>query len=236
MVLLNHYICCDPNLPTVNVGTIITQGSVRGKVIDTGTGTAGTILHVVILDSSDAYVASPAANQKFVSGSQVTVNSVQYDLRSGNDAVDDGSAWYESKELYTGSNIKWNSIAARPLTTADAEAFFSAGENAKDAVHVAIVDEDGGLTGAKNTIVETFTYLSKAKDARGPQGGSNYYKNFVSDSSAYVYAGDTVYNGYATAVRTSSFEPVGSKDYSLTSGTDYNLVTGLKTTDFLMFL
>ena len=213
-------------LPTVNVGTIITQGSVKGKVIDTGIGTAGTILHVVILDSSDAYVASPTPSQKFVSGSQVTVNSVQYDLRSGNDAVDDGSAWYASKELYTGSNIKWNSIAARPLTTADAEGFSSAGENAKDAVHVAIVDEDGGITGAKNTIVETFTYLSKAKDARGPQGGSNYYKNFVSDSSAYVYAGDTVYNGYATAVRTSSFEPVGSKDYALTSGTDYNTVTG----------
>ena len=209
-------------LPTVAVGTNITQGSVKGKVIDSTLGTDGfTILHVVLLDGADAYLPSPSASDKFASGSQVVVDSVAYSLKAGTAAVDTGASWYASKELYEGSGVKWNSIAARPESTADGEAFSSAGANAYDAIHIAIVDEDGGLTGAKNTVVETYTYASKARDARGPQGGLNYYKNIVSGSSAYVYVGDTLYNGYDTALRTSAFEPCGSKDYSLTSGEDY---------------
>ena len=210
-------------LPTVNIGTIVTQGSVKGKVIDTSDGTNGTILHIVTLDSSDAYIASPATNQLFVSGSQVFVSSVGYNLDTGNLPLDDGSAWYNSKELYTASGITWNSIAARPRSTPDAEAFSTAGANAKDAVHVAIIDEDGGLTGAKNTIIETFTYLSKAKDARGPQGGTNYYKNIVSGSSQYTFVGSTLYDYVA---KTAAFEPKGSIDYSLTSGSDYSVTSG----------
>ena len=218
----NQSLYFTQTLPTVNIGTIVTQGSVKGKVIDTSAGTDGTILHIVTLDSSDAYLASPAANQMFVSGSQVTVNSIAYDLKTGNAAFDNGIAWYNSKELYTGSNIKWNTIAARPSVTPDAEEFSTAGANAKDAVHVAIVDEDGGLTGSKNTIIETFTYLSKAKDARGPQGGSNYYKNTISGSSQYVFVGSTLYDYVA---KTSAFEPKGSINYSLTSGSDYSVTS-----------
>ena len=206
----------------VNIGTIVTQGSVKGKVIDTSEGTNGTILHIVTVDSADAYLASPAANQLFVSGLQVTVNSVAYDLDTGNLPLDDGSAWYNSKELYTGSGVTWNSIAARPNSTPDAEEFSTAGANTKDAVHVAIVDEDGGLTGSKNTIIETFTYLSKAKDARGPQGGSNYYKNAISGSSQYIFVGSTLYD---YEPKTVAFEPKSSIDYSLTSGSDYSMAS-----------
>ncbi len=205
-------------LPTVDIGTIVTQSSVRGKVIDTSVGTNGTILHVVILDSTNAYIASPTLIQKFSSGSDVAVNSINYAL-DGSLPFDDGSAWYNSKELYPGSGVNWNSIAARPSVTPDAQAFSTAGANAKDAVHVVIVDEDGGLSGGKNTIVETFTYLSKAKDARGAQGGSNYYKNSISGSSRYVFVGATVYDQYEP--KTAAFEPKGSINYSLTSGSDY---------------
>jgi len=216
----NQSLYFTENLGTVNVGTIVTQGSVKGKVIDTSTGSDNfTILHVVTLDSSDEYLASPTILQKFQSGSQVTIDSSNYNLKSGNAAFDDGSAWYNSKEVYPGSGVKWNSIAARPRVTPDAQAFSTSGADAKDAVHVAIVDEDGGLSGSKNTVVETFTYLSKAKDARGAQGGSNYYKNLVSGSSQYVFVGSSLYNYEAKTV---AFEPKGSIDYSLTSGSDYS--------------
>lgn len=209
---------------TIANGSIVTQGSVRGKVIDSTVGTdTNTILHVVILNSSDQYIASPTAPQKFQSGIALNSGGSTYTLKSGNAAFDDGSAWYNSKELYPGSSIKWNSIAARPSATPDAEEFSTAGADAKDAVHVAIVDEDGGLTGGKNTIVETFIYLSKAKDARGPQGGSNYYKNVVSGSSEYIFVGSTLYDYVA---KTSAFEPEGSINYSLTSGADYSMTSG----------
>ena len=88
----------------------------------------------------------------------------------------------------------------------------------RDAVHIAIVDEDGSVSGNKDNIIESFTYLSKASDARGLQGGVNYYKNVLADGSAYIYAGDTIYE---TNTRTQDFEPVGSKDFDLGAGADY---------------
>ena len=65
--------------------------------------------------------------------------------------------------------------------------------------------------------------MSKAYNARGPQGGSNYYKKIVSESSEYVYVGDTAYSYLS---RTEDFEPAGSKSYSLTNGADYASLSG----------
>ena len=217
------YFLSTETLPTVPVGTIVTAagGSIRGKVIDESTGSdGGKILHIIGVDGSDNYTLTPS--QVFAGGADVTVLGNPYTLKSGADGIDDGSKWYLDKELYPGSNLLWNSVAARPVTTADAEDFSTGGACAYDAVHVAIVDEDGGLTGSKNTIVETFTYASKAYDARGPQGGSNYYKDVVSESSSYVYVGDTA---YTYAEKTAIFEPTGSKAYALTNGASYNLLS-----------
>ena len=188
------YFLSTETLPTVPVGTIVTAGggSIRGKVIDESTGSdGGKILHIIGVDGSDNYTLTPA--QVFAGGADVTVLGNPYTLKSGADGVDDGSKWYLTKELYPGSNLLWNSVAARPVTTEDAEDFSTGGASAYDAVHVAIVDEDGGLTGSKNTILETFTYASKAYNARGPQGGSNYYKDVVSEASSYIYVGDIAY-------------------------------------------
>ena len=67
-------------------------------------------------------------------------------------------------------------------------------------------------------MLESFTYLSKANDARGPQGGSNYYKDVVSTSSNYVYVGDT---SYEYEPKTYVWEPTGTKAYALTNGASY---------------
>jgi len=64
-------------------------------------------------------------------------------------------------------------------------------------------------------------------------GGLNYYKNILADGSAYIYAGDTIYE---TNTRTQDFEPVGSKDFDLGAGADYTaLASGawdLSSSDF----
>jgi len=213
------------NFPSVPVGTIVTSGggAIRGKVIDESIGSDnGKILHIINVDGSDDYTLTPS--QVFAGGQSVSVLGNTYTLKSTADnGVDDGSKWYLSKELYPGSNLLWNSVAARPVTTEDATQFSTGGGLAYDAVHVAIVDEDGGLTGSKNTILETFTYSSKAYDARGPQGGSNYYKDVVSESSSYIYVGDTAYQIYGQ--KTSVFEPTGGKAYALTNGSSYDLLS-----------
>jgi phage tail sheath protein FI len=55
-----------------------------------------------------------------------------------------------------------------------------------DEVHVLVIDGDGVWTGVKGTILERFAYLSKAIDAKKPDGTNNYYVNIINNNSEYV--------------------------------------------------
>lgn len=59
--------------------------------------------------------------------------------------------------------------------------------NYGDEIHIAIVDAAGRFSGVTGTVLEVFQGLSKASDARKSDGSSNYYKNVINDTSAYVY-------------------------------------------------
>ena len=223
----------DTAIGNVSVGDYVVSGSKKGKVIDYTMVTSGGVtthyVHVVIVDNTtNAYLENPTTGQLFAAADSLTIGA-----NSGTAAsVDDGSIWWQYAKLYSGSNLYWNSVAARPVNTADGEAY-TGDAYGRDAVHIAIVDEDGSISGSKDNIIESFTYLSKASDGRGPQGGLNYYKNVLADGSAYIYAGDTIYE---TNTRTQDFEPVGSKDFDLGAGADYTaLASGawdLSSSDF----
>ena len=58
-----------------------------------------------------------------------------------------------------------------------------------DEVQIAVIDEDGLWSGARGTVLETFT-ASKARDAKKFDGSSNYYVNVVNENSEYVWWGD----------------------------------------------
>ena len=58
---------------------------------------------------------------------------------------------------------------------------------ANDEIHVVVVDEDGGFTGAPGTVLEVYQGVSRATDAKLADGGSNYYRNVINDQSAYVW-------------------------------------------------
>ena len=205
----------------VSVGEFVTVGAKKGELIDVTTDADGqTVLHVVILDTTDgdAYINNPSAGQMFAAADSVTVGTSSGIVES----VDNGSAWYDDARLYPGSLLKWSSIAARPKATADAEEFYGSGR-VWDAIHVAVVDVEGTVSGTKNSVIEQWTYLSKATDGRGPQGGANYYKRVVSDSSKNVYVGDTLYE-YQTKTATRGFKPKGGTSYALANGVNYATV------------
>ena len=63
---------------------------------------------------------------------------------------------------------------------------------ANDQIHIAVVDTGGLLSGTKGTVLETFSYLSKAVDSVDSTGQSNYYKNAIFNNSKYIYAVDSV--------------------------------------------
>ena len=56
-----------------------------------------------------------------------------------------------------------------------------------DEMHIIVIDEDGAFSGRANTVLEKFSFVSKARDARNDDGSSNYYVNVINDRSKYVY-------------------------------------------------
>ena len=56
-----------------------------------------------------------------------------------------------------------------------------------DEIHVVVVDEDGDITGEPGRVLETFSNMSKASDAKTPQGDNNYYPDVIYNKSSYIY-------------------------------------------------
>ena len=60
-------------------------------------------------------------------------------------------------------------------------------ENAKDELHIVVIDKDGLWSGTRGTVLEKFAYVSKASDAKRTDGSDNYYKNVINNSSKYIW-------------------------------------------------
>ncbi len=73
-----------------------------------------------------------------------------------------------------------------PTTTDDV----LAASGSLDEMHIAVIDEDGGITGTAGHILETFPGVSQARDAKTSSGASNYYADVIYNQSEYVYVMD----------------------------------------------
>jgi hypothetical protein len=102
--------------------------------------------------------------------------------------------------------------------------------SANDEIHVAIIDEDGKFSGISGSVLEVYDSLSKATDARKSDGSTNYFKNVLNNSSAYVYvlnnlpgivsgAAADVSNYGAIAPTSSAYGITGVFGASFTGGT-----------------
>jgi len=57
-----------------------------------------------------------------------------------------------------------------------------------DEMHVIVLDEDGQFSsGAANTVLEKYAFVSKASDALTNNGSSNFYKTVINNQSRYVW-------------------------------------------------
>jgi len=85
---------------------------------------------------------------------------------------------------YTAWTYK-NEFDAAPGTSS-----FASGKSASnDEVHVAVIDEDGTITGAAGTVLERFPFVSLASDAKTSDGSTNYVKDVVNSRSQWVWMG-----------------------------------------------
>jgi len=66
-------------------------------------------------------------------------------------------------------------------------AYASARSGSGDEIHVVVIDEDGSVSGVPGSVLESYSKLSKASDAKSPQGDVNYYPTVISNKSNYVF-------------------------------------------------
>jgi hypothetical protein len=109
-----------------------------------------------------------------------------------------------------------------PTTTDDV----AAAGGSLDEMHIAVIDEDGEISGTVGTILETFEGVSQAHDAKTAQGSSNYYPNVLYTQSKFIYWVDhlaTLSDGLAkkgTTFDNSVGDAFVVSSTSLASGTD----------------
>ena len=62
--------------------------------------------------------------------------------------------------------------------------------SAKDELHVAVIDEDGAISGTPGSVLETFAFVSQGSDAKNSDGTSNFYKDVINSQSEYIWWAD----------------------------------------------
>tara|TARA_R100001460_G_scaffold4857_3_gene13735 strand:+ start:481 stop:2490 length:2010 start_codon:yes stop_codon:yes gene_type:complete len=127
------------------------------------------------------------------------VSLITSDTWTGSEVIENGvtdlnitakSDWYDSQVAY--GNVKWNSIAPRPGTSP----YVSERGGANDEMHVVVFDSTGVITGSPNTLLEKFTFVSKANNAKTSSGAVNYYPTVIQDKSNFVYWGSHENDAY----------------------------------------
>lgn len=145
------------------------------------------------------------------------------------------------RTLTNGCNVRrrwrfYDQVSGAPGTSP----YASARSGVNDEIHVVVVDEDGAITGTQNTVLEVYSKLSKASDAKSPQGDSNYYPTVILNKSKYIYwmdhnAGGSNWGSAASGVTFTAVTTPTST--SLVNGSDGSAITNAqKKTAYEKFL
>tara|TARA_R100001443_G_scaffold67276_2_gene76087 strand:+ start:1872 stop:4058 length:2187 start_codon:yes stop_codon:yes gene_type:complete len=157
------------------------------------------------------------------------------------------SDWYDQQKLQiNNSTIFWKTIAPKPVDTN----YVSSKGGGGDAIHVAVVDDTGAVTGVAGNLLESWSFLSKALDAEadGDSPLKTYYKNYLALNSDWIFPGfnpsqsadafhgtTPVATGFTTDFspvsrgdglwglesRDTQFSALGNVGYNLLGGADY---------------
>ena len=142
--------------------------------------------------------------------------------------------------ITNGANVRrrwryYDSVGTGPGTSP----FVSDRSGSGDELHVVVVDEDGDVTGVPGQVLETFEKLSKAADAKSPQGDTNYYPDVIYTKSQHIYWMDhnTAGTNWGSNASGTTFTAVDTPTLeSLSGGADGSSVTtGQKKTAYEKF-
>ena len=157
----------------LEINDTITELANNSNTPGSATGDSGDIESI----SRELRVALNQASPRF-QANQTVVDKNTTTISIANVEVD-----YESR-LY-GENTKWINVAARPTTSA----WVADRGGYNDLMHILVIDGDGKITGTPGAVLEKHLNVSKAIDAKSPQGDNIYYKDVIKNFSEYLYWG-----------------------------------------------
>ena len=169
-------------------GTII-----NAEIIDPGSFSGNLpAITVGALGGANAIISGAFANPPLIE------NEIDYQLNhsSGDDAYGEFAAKYPGElgntirvEMCDSANGDYSDWSyANLFTDEPATSDYVAGLNGQnDELHIVVIDEDGKFTGSAGAVLERFAFVSKASDAKNPDGTSNYYKDVINTRSRYIW-------------------------------------------------
>jgi hypothetical protein len=109
-----------------------------------------------------------------------------------------------------------NQFNSAPLTSSSV----STRGGIRDEIHLVVVDATGVWSGSAGTILEKYSYLSKASDGKNSDGSTNYYKDVINNSSKYIWVLDhpTNTSNWGTTATSKTFDGLTANITSTLSG------------------
>ena len=204
---------------TIATATIVTAGTGYAEaptitVAAPPSGTTATLNRTVTaagvkIKNSEHYLESYSTG-----GGVVGEFAAKYPGSKGNSIT----VSYADSDTYSAWDYK-NEFDSAPGTSTYAASV--GGTN--DEMHVVVVDRTGAWTGTPGTVLEKFPFVSKASDAKKPDGTGNHYRNVINTSSSYVWWMDYPANNddWGTSAVETSFTDMNSTGaYDLSGGVD----------------
>ena len=179
----------------------------------------GDIIQFSTTASTDDYDDGEFYRVTAIAGSGETLQFVQHPRGAGGlkRVVADNSKIKRRWRYY-------DSVDRAPGTTA----WTADRSGSGDEIHVVVVDEDGVISGEPGRVIEAFSNLSKASDAKTPQGDNNYYSDVIYNKSSQIYWMDhnTAGTNWGSAATGTTFTAVNVPTLeSLSGGVAGSVVT-----------
>jgi hypothetical protein len=213
--------------------TTIAAGQFITTVVGTGISTPTTFVGFGTTTANGSSQPTILLSQPAVSSG--TSQFVVLNPGSSGETITTPLDWYNQQTLgLTNSTVYWRNIASRPATSE-----YASQRNGKnDEINIVVVDDTGAVTGTSGNILEKYTNMSKAYDAKISPTQANYYKDIISANSQYIFPGfapigvDTKFStvsGVGTATDTTwglgaqgnTFNVIGATTYTLSGGVNY---------------
>jgi|TARA_B100001094_G_scaffold143413_1_gene138951 phage tail sheath protein FI len=221
--------CTNANAYASTATSLVNSGSgvaVGATVVAVDTGSEFVVGDLIEFgDASGAFTSAPSGEYYEITGISSNNLTIKRNTQGGGTGLKQAVVDNAVIKRYWKYFDQFNSA---PGTTTDV----SNNGGSNDELHIIVIDEDGGISGAAGTILESYEGLSQASDAKTTSGATNFYADVIYNQSDFIYwmDHDTTLADAGKVKQSQSFDNAGSSatalfTSSLASGTDDNAPT-----------